>query len=168
MSANGNVATRYCSGVIVFSKNLTHVLIVESKWKGNYGFPKGRKENQDKMDWRNTAIRELEEETSISAKYDSDILFLRCYPGNQLAFVGESIHKPKFTCHCRYAIAVHRNINAMNEVKLKPKCPKEVLSIKWCRISADGSSIEKKESLRASKIDLLHQALRLTEIFEFS
>ena len=56
---SGNFVESYGGGVIVFSEDMSHILIVETKHKQNFGFPKGRREKCDVYVWEKTAFREL-------------------------------------------------------------------------------------------------------------
>lgn len=44
--------------------NGNNVLLVQNLLSGNWGFPKGHRELQD-ITWRDTAVREVEEETGL-------------------------------------------------------------------------------------------------------
>jgi len=54
----------HCGGVIVFNENLEFVAVVSER--GNYGFPKGKREVGETM--FETSFRELREETGLQPK----------------------------------------------------------------------------------------------------
>ncbi len=156
----------FCAGILVFSEDLSHIVIVESKKKGNYGFPKGKRE-QGEVDWMTTALRELHEESNVDK---SQISFLCAfYPRlllaetvrpngaeTHLAFVEESfrIGSDK-NIFCRYAIARVRS----EHISLQPQDSKEILSVNWLSIEQALDRLQQKRGA------LLMEAIRLIEIF---
>ena len=52
------------AGLIVFSSDLTHILLVQDTRSGKWGFPKGHREIYDEDDFA-TAVRECREETGL-------------------------------------------------------------------------------------------------------
>lgn len=159
--------TGFCAGVLVFSEDLSHIVIVESKKKGNYGFPKGKRE-QGEVDWMTTALRELHEESSMDK---SQISFLCAFDPRRLlaeihdsgaemrlAFVEESfrIGSDK-NIFCRYAIA--RALSPSKHVSLQPQDSKEILSVNWLSIEQASDILQHKRSA------LLMEAIRLIELF---
>ena len=64
----------YASGVIIFNHDFTKTIIVKTP-KGNIGFPKGGKENKERL--HQTAYREVKEETGLKSyqyKHDSSLI----------------------------------------------------------------------------------------------
>jgi hypothetical protein len=94
---------------------------------------------------------------------DPHLQYLKCEQDstNHFVFVGETIAKPDFVCHCRYAVATYDNPDFM-ELALRPADANEVFSIGWW--STDTAA----KSLRPRRWALLREALRLCEIFHFS
>jgi len=54
-----------CAGFVVLSKDATKVVIVATHSGNNLGFPKGKRKKDES--YKETALRELEEETGLSA-----------------------------------------------------------------------------------------------------
>jgi 8-oxo-dGTP pyrophosphatase MutT (NUDIX family) len=145
----------YGGGVIVFSQDMSHILIVETKHKQNFGFPKGRREKCDVYAWEKTAFRELKEETNISHE---NLIFLYCNHKKQLVFVEEKIKKKEFTFFCRYAIAKCANYL---QLSLKPQDPNEVFSIQWVPIKTAFTL------LNSRRCAILEEVFDLIKIYHF-
>ena len=124
------MATIYCGGVIVFSECLTNVLIVETKWKENYGFPKGKTNIQDGWNWVNTALRETREETGLILDHN---MLVKTPITSSVAFVEETIvdKKDNFECHCRYGIAIISSEKAKTASIESVQNMEEVFSVEW-------------------------------------
>lgn len=159
------VQVSYCCGVILFSKDLSHVLLVESKRKGNYGFPKGRKEPEDGWStWIQTAFRELREETSLVPS-EQPITFSRLLhlPQQPYAFVEDLVKKRTFECHCRYAIGVYLE-DDYQSLKLQPLYPEEILSVGWIPIDSPVLRLRPRPVV----IALIHRALDTMKVYDLS
>jgi 8-oxo-dGTP pyrophosphatase MutT (NUDIX family) len=110
----------YASGVIIFNHDLTKTIIVKTP-TGNIGFPKGGKEDRERL--HQTAHREVLEETGLkSSQYKHD---------NML--VGEKKGNPeKGVCTIYYFIA-HVN-KEIEDIKLKCCNDYELSFIDWMSI----------------------------------
>jgi len=104
------------AGVIVFNQDLSQVVILESKRKGNYGFPKGSQEKGES--WQQTAIRELQEESGITRDQVNLI-------ENQYV---DEIKLKNGRISARYLIG------RSDQQKLTAENPQEILSLKWMKI----------------------------------
>ncbi len=111
----------YASGVIIFNYDLTKTIIVKTP-KGNIGFPKGGRENNEKL--HQTAYREVTEETGLmNYQYRHDKTIIGEKKGNN----------PKVKCTIYYFIAkiVDKEIE---DIPLKCCIPGELSFIQWMSI----------------------------------
>jgi 8-oxo-dGTP pyrophosphatase MutT (NUDIX family) len=110
----------YASGVIIFNHDLTKTIIVKTP-KGNIGFPKGGKEDRERL--HQTAHREVLEETGLkSSQYKHDSML-----------VGEKKGNPeKGVCTIYYFIA-HVN-KEIEDIKLKCCNDYELSFVDWVMI----------------------------------
>jgi len=111
----------YASGVIIFNSDFTKTIIVKTP-KGNIGFPKGGKENRERI--HQTAYREVKEETGLKSyqfKHDSTL-------------IGEKKGDPnKGVCTIYYFIA-HVDKETEN-IPLSCCIPNELSFVKWVNIN---------------------------------
>jgi 8-oxo-dGTP pyrophosphatase MutT (NUDIX family) len=110
----------YASGVIIFNHDLTKTIIVKTP-TGNIGFPKGGKENRERL--HQTAYREVDEETGLKSyqyKHDDTL-------------IGEKKGDPtKGNCTIYYFIAhVKKEIES---IPLKCCMPNELSFVDWVPI----------------------------------
>jgi 8-oxo-dGTP pyrophosphatase MutT (NUDIX family) len=114
-------STWYASGVIIFNYDFTKTIIVKTP-KGNIGFPKGGRENDEKM--HQTAYREVKEETGLTNyQYRHDKTIIGEKKGNN----------PKVKSTIYYFIA--RIINKeIEDLPLQCINPGELSFIQWTPI----------------------------------
>ncbi len=117
----------YAAGVILFNYDLTKTIIVKTP-KGNIGFPKGGREDNEKL--HQTAYREVTEETGLTNyQYRHDKTIIGEKKGNN----------PKVKCTIYYFIA--RIVNKeIEDLPLKCINPGELSFIQWMTIE-DASRI---------------------------
>jgi len=114
-------STWYASGVIIFNYDLTKTIIVKTP-KGNIGFPKGGRENNEKL--HQTAYREVQEETGLmNYQYRHDKTIIGEKKGNN----------PKVKCTIYYFIARTADKEIEN-IPLKCIIPNELSFIQWIPI----------------------------------
>ena len=82
--------TELSCGIIVFDND--KVLIVKHKG-GHTSFPKGHREKGENL--RETAIREVKEETGIDAEINSNVCFINTYDPRERISKKEKIFKDK-------------------------------------------------------------------------
>ena len=82
--------TELSCGIIVFDGD--KVLIVKHKG-GHTSFPKGHREKGENL--RETAIREVKEETGIDADIKSNVCFINTYDPRERIYKKETIFKEK-------------------------------------------------------------------------
>ena len=111
----------YAAGIIIFNSDLTKTIIVKTP-SGNIGFPKGGKENKERL--HQTAYREVKEETSLKTfQYEHDNTLIGEKKGNP--------NKGPFTIY--YFIAKIKNKETEN-IQLKCSIPNELSFVNWVPI----------------------------------
>jgi 8-oxo-dGTP pyrophosphatase MutT (NUDIX family) len=114
-------STWYASGVIIFNYDLTKTIIVKTP-KGNVGFPKGGREDNEKL--HQTAYREVMEETGLmNYQYRHDKTIVGEKKGNN----------PKVKCTIYYFIARINNPD-IEDLPLKCCNPGELSFVEWTTI----------------------------------
>lgn len=129
----------YASGVIIFNYDLTKTIIVKTP-KGNIGFPKGGRENNERL--HQTAYREVQEETGLmNYQYRHDKTIIGEKKGNN----------PKVKCTIYYFIA--RTVDKeIENIPLKCIIPNELSFIQWTPIE------EAYDMLCKRRRDILEEA----------
>ena len=85
--------TELSCGIIVFDKD--KVLLVKHKG-GHTSFPKGHREKGENL--RETAIREVKEETGIDAKIENNVCFINTYdPNERIARKNKFLNRDKIS-----------------------------------------------------------------------
>jgi 8-oxo-dGTP pyrophosphatase MutT (NUDIX family) len=111
----------YAAGVIIFNSDFTKTIIVKTP-KGNVGFPKGAKENRERI--HQTAYREVREETGLKSyqyKHDNTLI------GEKKGDINKGV------CTIYYFIAyVDKEIE---NIPLSCCIPNELSFVKWMNIN---------------------------------
>jgi 8-oxo-dGTP pyrophosphatase MutT (NUDIX family) len=112
----------YASGVIIFNYDLTKTIIVKTP-TGNVGFPKGGKENFERV--HQTAHREVREETGLKGNhYTHDNILIGEKKGNN----------PNMRCSIYYFIGVLTDEHIEHTFKLKCFNQYELSFVDWVMI----------------------------------
>jgi 8-oxo-dGTP pyrophosphatase MutT (NUDIX family) len=112
----------YASGVIIFNYDLSKTIIVKTP-TGNVGFPKGGKENFEKV--HQTAHREVREETGLKKyQYNHDNTLIGEKKGNN----------PNVKCSIYYFIGLIDNKNIEDTFTLKCFNQYELSFVNWVNL----------------------------------